>query len=1048
MADPEGFEPDPAGFEPDAATPDGFEPDAPSAFQRGLQAAESPFKAAYGAMQSAFGLGQKLGRPVGRVAAIPIPGVDAAASAVQKVEGPAVNAVSGVLPWARFLPPSGLVRSFDTVGGAALNLAPEALSAGARLLAPAAEAAPALARAFELARPSYGVDPDTVVEAMDSAARERVPLQSLLTPQEYAVAQQAGDRLSFAKRMGVPYSSVLSPEESAMLVPTPPEPTPRGASPLPPATAAQPSPAGEPTPAPAGAGPGLPKGEPAPGNPSINLANFSAESRPIIQDLAQDARFGQGVVAARGPAVPQAVTRQAAADAIARGDLNVDDFIGASPRVLPDANLPQPVVVEASRQLGNQAAQDFQQAYQGWKSGKLPEEAAQQQAIRSLRMMFAAQGAGSETGRSLNILNNMSQAERAMAAQTRISLQTDLEAMARNDPGRFQAFMDQLAKLPTDAAAQRQVLAQKLLGKQGYWTALMRELRAVELTSNPATVAHIGLSQSIMAASQLLRRPIAGAIDSVLAPLTGAERSIYAGEVVPQAIAAVHAIPEAADMAMQRWLHGGGPMDTQSVLPAWTRLLLRTHDALKVFHETVAGAGEAAAQAYRAAIPEVAKGADLADRMDYWLRNPTRQMTDSAVNAMQEATFRQKLDPFTAGFKKTLLNNPIGRFFVPFVDIPTNVAKTIFWHTPGTAALMAGAPTGEISDAIAKNVVGLGGIMASHFALMHEKGLIDGNGPTDKRQRQDWLAAGNVPYSVRMPNGTRVPMRMVIGEAAAFPGAVADYMDYAKANPNATLMQRGGNILKMGALFLTHMPMAQFLGQLIDAGRDPDRSMKYLLHEEASSVVPPGVTLAKNFGVPGVLPADKTVRAPETTKQYMESRLPVLASRVPAKLDRFGAPIMSNQQNLGFTNSAPVDQLQKALLDNRLSDMVPMAPRELMGRKLDQQGKDEAIQATGPMMRRGLSALVLDPRFSALPDAQKQALVKEMVNAVRHSAAPGIQAAGVGNELRALGLPAQAVSPAASGVLAKVFAHPLYKQMGDDQRRTIVNRLLMSQGVR
>lgn len=120
-------------------------------------------------------------------------------------------------------------------------------------------------------------------------------------------------------------------------------------------------------------------------------------------------------------------------------------------------------------------------------------------------------------------------------------------------------------------------------------------------------------------------------------------------------------------------------------------------------------------------------------------------------------TFTNHLGDGTWGktMQDAVIKHPMARLVMPFVRTPVNLFRWTWERTPGLARFSQGykeaIEAGGERAAVAKAGVEMGTAMYGFAASYALAGGITGNGPSNKELRDQWLAAGNQPYSVKIP---------------------------------------------------------------------------------------------------------------------------------------------------------------------------------------------------------------------------------------------------------------------------------------------------------
>jgi len=209
----------------------------------------------------------------------------------------------------------------------------------------------------------------------------------------------------------------------------------------------------------------------------------------------------------------------------------------------------------------------------------------------------------------------------------------------------------------------------------------------------------------------------------------------------------------------------------------------------------------------------------------------TKDYIDPNIRAAEEVTFSGELGPLGAAVQNLVTKSKIGFLVAPFVRTPTNILKFSFdrllaphrlglnklrateaWAKlePGYKATIDALESGgikgmenarksileqmravkadgtpdELVRAEARGKVAFGTMLNSAlFSAVYMFGdRINGGGPEDFKQRQAWLNAGNLPYSIKMPGTETWVSYQRLDPLATMIGVFADIKDLAEDN--------------------------------------------------------------------------------------------------------------------------------------------------------------------------------------------------------------------------------------------------------------------------
>lgn len=259
-----------------------------------------------------------------------------------------------------------------------------------------------------------------------------------------------------------------------------------------------------------------------------------------------------------------------------------------------------------------------------------------------------------------------------------------------------------------------------------------------------------------------------------------------------------------------------------------------------------------------------------------------------ALQWARTATFQNPLEyGYGKAWQELIQKHPELRLITPFVRTPVNLFRYAWQRTPilGTfqgqmrADIQAGGERRAL--AFAKQQTGMA--MWTGAAILAHNKLITGGGPKDPQLRSQWLAAGNQPYSVKLPTG--------------------GWMSYARANPTfqalgivADLHQMSGEIpegkhAELAAAWaaaiatnVTNQTFMQGLSDALDAFSHGDQhQMMRLFSNTAGSFVP---NVARQMN------PDDALRETRGMVDELEARVPGLSKSLEPRRNVFGEPIM------------------------------------------------------------------------------------------------------------------------------------------------------------
>jgi hypothetical protein len=311
--------------------------------------------------------------------------------------------------------------------------------------------------------------------------------------------------------------------------------------------------------------------------------------------------------------------------------------------------------------------------------------------------------------------------------------------------------------------------------------------------------------------------------------------------------------------------------------------------------KTVVERGSLWQQAFRQAQREIADGtlatADAKARIAALVENPSPAMRDTAIDQAHYQTLTSPPGALTQKLNSLRADYPMTRFIIPFLQVPANVFKMVGEHTPlaplmdryKTAIASGGA---EADLARTKMAVGTSLTMIGLDAALD--GKITGSGPPPGSQRQEWLRAGNQPYSLKV--GDRWFAYNRVEPIGSLLGYAADLGEWLVNNPAADDADipffdgAFGAAIFSAAENATSKTYLKGFADLVEAMAEPDRfAQRYIENFAGALLVPRIVTEASQA-------ADPTMRATDGFFDELKSRSPFSQSLQPVR-DLWGRPV-------------------------------------------------------------------------------------------------------------------------------------------------------------
>jgi hypothetical protein len=439
------------------------------------------------------------------------------------------------------------------------------------------------------------------------------------------------------------------------------------------------------------------------------------------------------------------------------------------------------------------------------------------------------------------------------------------------------------------------------------------------------------------------------------------------------------------------------------------------------FFKSIGYRMELNALAYRQAASEGLEGQAFASRVADILLDPPENLKADALDVAAYQTFTNPLSSsarqIMGGLAKNPVIGPLQRLVAPFIRTPVNIMKYAFARTPlayASGAIRADIKAGGARAAQAHGRVALGSMIMLTVADMTAEGTITGRGPLNPDVRRVWLAAGNLPYSVKFGDrryqfNRLDPIGTIIGMSADIAEIIA-HVDQEDAD----------QIVAAGATaFASNLASKTYLSGVFDfiSAFDPSNPTndpgKYLTNL-AGSMLPFSSFLRQIEGAldPVANGADNVIRIEEpgspddgkvdqvasyidTLLNQYRKQIPGLSDVLPPSRDLFGKEITtSSGLSWAWDLLSPIasrvdnpDKVIQAIVDNQVA--IQRAPRVVDGVRLNGQEYSEFQRLAGEPLKEYLDQLVSSPAWDGQsdgPDGMKAQLIKKAVSDFRRIA--------------------------------------------------------------
>jgi hypothetical protein len=320
-----------------------------------------------------------------------------------------------------------------------------------------------------------------------------------------------------------------------------------------------------------------------------------------------------------------------------------------------------------------------------------------------------------------------------------------------------------------------------------------------------------------------------------------------------------------------------------------SRMLMTTDE----FFKTLNYRSSVRAQSMRLAREEgVTDAAQLATRLSEDMKaafNPQGGATNvKALKWARTATFQNPLEyGYGKAWQEVIQQNPELRIITPFVRTPVNLFRYAWQRTPVLGAfqkqmrtdIMAGGERRAM--ALAKQSMGAAAFTGA--GLLAYNKIITGGGPKDPALRKQWLAAGNQPYSVKLPSGGWMSYARA-NPTFNFLGIVADLTQMSGELPEEKHTEIAAALAASIASNVTNQTFMQGLSDALDAFSHGDEHQMMRLFSNTAGSFVPNVLRQMN--------PDNTLRETRGMVDELMNRVPGLSTDLEPRRNIFGEPIM------------------------------------------------------------------------------------------------------------------------------------------------------------
>lgn len=407
----------------------------------------------------------------------------------------------------------------------------------------------------------------------------------------------------------------------------------------------------------------------------------------------------------------------------------------------------------------------------------------------------------------------------------------------------------------------------------------------------------------------------------------------------------------------------------------FVRIPFKFLEAADEFGKTILRDSKLHQEAYDLAYREGARGTALQDRVAQLIQTPTQKMLKAADNDALEYTFQKDLGKVGSGFQKIIKNIPGGKFFVPFIKTPTNIAKFQLQRS------VVGAPgqlvkgvvkrgTREGDEALARAVTGTLLSLGTYNWVRDNADKITGAAPTKQSEKDAFYAAGKQPYAIKVGNRwvsyqSFQPVGMYLLQAKS----LADAID---KNDEKGAVAIASSMAQVAAKGMLELPFVQGMNNVVEvlaagedyAGSFSNKAEKFIT-DTAKGFVPNGLRDIRLY-------TDEIVRAPKGIKEGLYDMIPGLSKQVAPRYNVLGekatrkdSPLARSLFRVFGSQEQPTQEEFKILQGvAKNADYTVSSPvRTQRGKKLNDKDYAAYQKAYYERFRRGLNDVMEEDWF-------------------------------------------------------------------------------------
>ena len=440
------------------------------------------------------------------------------------------------------------------------------------------------------------------------------------------------------------------------------------------------------------------------------------------------------------------------------------------------------------------------------------------------------------------------------------------------------------------------------------------------------------------------------------------------------------------------------------------------------------------------------RGQAYKEKVRELLEKPTNEMVMNAIEAAEYQTFQQdsKLADLITGAKVSLQNSNsliakwgglFAEFVAPFSKTPINIAKAIGDYSPigFIKAVLRAIPATTRSQKnfvtdMGRATTGTGVIVLG--AYLAQQGMMTGNAPTEKNERDMFYAEGKQPNSILIGGSWFKLSR--ISPFGNLLSLGAEFNENGRELEGAAL---AGATFWGGVKTLSEMTFLQGVSGTMKAINDPEQYAPSYVERGLGSFIPTIVAhTAKAI--------DPRLRVPEGILESLKSRTPGLSKEVPVRRDIFGNPVVAPGGATAIVNpfaqtKAVDNPVIKAAKEVGVDIGLPTPT--VSGIKMDNAEYSLYQKVQGKLLEQTLKTLIDSPGYQILTVTEKEKEFKNTITEVRQQINDSVFPALM---IRRYNLP-EDTNPAYIRIaLSELSKNDKFKRMSTGEQEKAVKKLL------